>query len=146
MANTSEHLAAEKWIVKNQLPQLLGGVFLPATKTRLIWGGVFEFDAVSADRSVAVCISTSSGKTSSGKFPSAKVTKLKADALYLLHAVGVKRCVMAFTNGAMCDAIRKEQERGRFPPEIELVLVQLPDEIATAVEVSRAIASKETGG
>jgi len=123
VANTSEQLAAEKWIVENQLPRMLGGDFLPATKTKLIWGGVFEFDAVSVDRSVAVCISTSSGKTSSGKFPSAKVTKLKADALYLLHAAGVSRRVMAFTNDVMCGAIRKEQERGRFPPEIELVFV-----------------------
>lgn len=146
MANTRAQLVAEKWIVENELPHLFGGQFLPATKTKLTWGGMFEFDAVSADGAVVVCISTSSGRTSGGNFPSAKVQKLKADAFYLLHATGVSRRVMAFTNEAMREAIRKEQTRGRFPPEIELVVVRLPEELAAAVEESRVIASKETGG
>lgn len=46
-------------------------------------GGVFDFDAVSEDRSVVATISTSGSRTAGGKNAVGKLLKLRSDMLFL---------------------------------------------------------------
>ena len=75
-------------------------------------GGKFEFDAVSEDESIVVCISTSKGITSGGNVPSAKIQKIRSDALwfYMLEKPPKKK-VLAFTDKGMHDLIQKAQNK-----------------------------------
>lgn len=144
MANTSAQLAAEKWIASHELPARFDGLAFEAKKLKLKWGGDFAFDAVSSDGEIVALISTSSARTASGKSATAKFQKLKADALYLLNAVGATQLLMIFTEETMQVHFEKERKAGRFPPEIEFLHVNLPDEIRTRVLEARRIASAET--
>jgi hypothetical protein len=112
---------------------------------QLTWGGEFEFDAVSADGAVVVCVSTSCCKTASGRNAIGKYHKLKADALYLLHAVDAQRRGMVFTDAGMLAHFEKERSRGRFPPAtvIELVAAKLPDDLACELREATRSASVE---
>jgi hypothetical protein len=48
-------------------------------RVKLSSGGVFDFDALSADRSVVACISTSAKNTATGNKGSGKLMKLRSD-------------------------------------------------------------------
>jgi hypothetical protein len=85
MADTTVQGKIELWIVENELGQFFGGRTFSKRKVPLKWGGAFEFDAVSADGRVVVCVSTSCCRTASGRNAIGKFHKLKADALYLLQ-------------------------------------------------------------
>jgi hypothetical protein len=144
MANTEFQRQVEAEIVSDVLPPMYGEKFEKA-RVALTWRGVFEFDAVSADRRTVMCISTSCCVTARGRPAIAKFQKIKADALYLLHAVGVERRVLVFTDPAMLAHFEKERNRGRFPPEreIELQVVPLPTDLARALKEATAAASQE---
>ena len=47
-------------------------------------GGVFDFDAVSADKTIVASISTSGARTARGKHAVGKLMKLRSDMLFLL--------------------------------------------------------------
>jgi hypothetical protein len=47
-------------------------------------GGVFDFDAVSGDKSIVATISTSGAKTSGGKYAVGKILKIRSDMLFLM--------------------------------------------------------------
>jgi len=87
MADTTVQGKVERWIVENELPRWFGARPFSKRRMQLTWGGEFEFDAVSADGAVVVSVSTGCCKTVSGRNATGKYHKLKADALYLLHAV-----------------------------------------------------------
>jgi hypothetical protein len=144
MANTSVQREAEVWVVRKTLPDIYGQVFSKA-RLPLAWGGSFEFDAVSADRRVVACVSTSGSRTSGGKLAVGKVLKIKADTLYLLNAIDVQRRVLVFTDRTMLEHFEKERRSGRFPPaaEIELRFAELPNDIAARLFEARAVASAE---
>lgn len=145
MADTTVQGKVERWIVEKELPRSLGGRPFSKRRVRLTWGGEFEFDAVSADGAVVVSVSTSCCKTASGRNAIGKYHKLKADALYLLHAVDATRRAMVFTDAGMLAHFEKERSRGRFPPEsaIELIYAKLPDDLACELRESTRSASIE---
>ena len=57
-------------------------------------GGVFDFDAVSEDRSIVATISTSGSKTSGGKNAVGKILKLRSDMLFLTMVEAERRIIV----------------------------------------------------
>jgi hypothetical protein len=105
-------------------------------------GGVFDFDAVSDDRSIVATISTRGSKTSGGKHAVGKILKLRSDMLFLTM-VKTSRRVMVLTERDMCDQCEKEAAGGRVPPEIEFVCAIIPDELRIRLVTARQTASIE---
>src|SRR6266496_2851230 len=85
MAATNCQLQCEDWVRLNWLPNILGQPFY-RERLPLRSGGVFDFDAVSGDKKVAISISTSGSLTSSGKRGAGKLFKLRSDMYFLLLA------------------------------------------------------------
>ena len=141
MADSRVQHEVEDWIVRNALPAQFGQSF---SKRRwgLEWGGFFEFDGVSEDGTIVACVSTSVGATASGKNPSGKILKIKADTLYLMAARADMR-LLVFTDSSMMNRIQREQDAGRFPGSVELLLVHLPDDLEAKLNLARAAASRE---
>lgn len=144
MADTSIQMEAEAWVVREALPAVYHQAFSKGG-VPLIWGGAFEFDAVSDDRTIVACVSTSVARTAGNKLAVGKIQKIKADTLYLLNAANMKRRVLVFTDESMLSHFAKERKAGRFPAdaEIELRLVRLPSGLATRLAEARAVASAE---
>jgi hypothetical protein len=111
-------------------------------RLRLESGGVFDFDAVSSDDQVVASISTSGGKTSSGKLAVGKLHKLRADMLFLIM-VNAERRLMVLTEPDMYELCLKEQNGGRVPTGIEFHLVALPLELKNKLVKAREAASLE---
>lgn len=144
MADTSAQQIAEQWVVAEFLRNHFSGVKFVGRKLLLKWGGLFAFDAVSEDGKIVGLVSTSATRTAGGKAAIAKFQKLKADALYLLHAVGTERLIMIFTEESMLRHFEKEKKSGRFPPEVEFIHAPLPEYIHARVLAARHVASAET--
>jgi hypothetical protein len=144
MADTRIQQKVERWIVDNELPRLYGEPFAKRS-VRFSWGGSFEFDAVSADGRMIVCVSTSACQTASGRNAIGKFHKIKADTLYLLNAIGAERLVLLFTDPGMLAHFERERSRGRFPPAtaIELRAIALPQVLADELRSASKIASLE---
>ena len=142
MANSQVQRKAEKWVCANWLPEMFGQPFrkqlLPLEP-----GGDFEFDAVSGDGKIVVCISTNCGVTASGGKASPKLHKIRADALFLSMLVDNQRRVIVFTDKAMYDLCDYEVKNGRFPLNVEIVLAQLPPDLELELQQARAIAAAE---
>ena len=130
MADTRAQKNAEKWICENYLPAHFDGLLFEEKKLKLIWGGEFAFDAVSAESNPCVAlISTSSARTAGHNLATAKIQKLKADTLYLLNiAIPCRKRCLIFTEKNMRDHFQNENKNGRFPDSdiIELMHVPLP--------------------
>ena len=141
MANTKVQLKVEKWIVTEYLPKQFNQCF-EKKKTQLTWGGEFEFDAVSEDGLIAINISTSSARTAKGKQAIGKYHKIKSDTLYLLHANATKR-FQIFTEKDMQEHFMKERKSGRFPPEVDLIYVELPEFLKQELQAAKQLASQE---
>lgn len=144
MADTSIQMEVEAWVVAVALPAVYHQAFSKGV-VPLVWNGTFELDAVSQDRTIVACVSTSVVRTGGKKLAIGKVQKIKADTLYLLNAAGVRRRVLVFSDVGMLRHFEKERQNGRFPPEpdIELRLVELPSALATRLAEAGAVASAE---
>jgi hypothetical protein len=112
---------------------------------RLRSGGVFDFDAVSEDRSIVATISTSGAKTSTGKYAVGKILKLRSDMLFLT-LVEAKRRIIVLTERDMCDQCDKEFTAGRVPREIEFVCAEIPHDLRARLVEGREKASGESSG
>ena len=70
MADTRVQLEVEDWVRENWMKEKYGQQF-HRKRVKLVSGGVFDFDAVSEDKTIGACISTSGAnlywKTCSGK-------------------------------------------------------------------------------
>ena len=143
MADTKAQTEAEFWIRRNALPEKFGQQF---TKRSLLLktGGEFSFDAVSEDGKMVAVISTSAGKTSSGKVATGNVLKIRSDMLwfYMLERQP-ERSLLVFTEQSVIDLISEQKKKGRFPAESELVKVTLPPDLAAKVAASQKVASEE---
>ncbi len=112
-------------------------IFLRATfgqrfsreRLKLAPGGVFDFDAVSEDEQIICCISTSVGETSGGNRAMAKLSKMRSDVLYLLLVPGDRRKVMVFTDTKMAAILQQEQNNGRMPQDVQILVSSLPQDI-----------------
>lgn len=144
MADTRVQHNVERWIVEHELQRVYGKPF-SKRRVPLTWGGSFEFDAVSADAKIIACVSTSCCQTASGRNAIGKFHKIKADALYLLHATATERLVLVFTDSGMLAHFEKERTHGRFPPGtvIELRLIELPQTLADELRLATLVASVE---
>ena len=141
MADTRVQLEAEDWIRRNWLPQRFGRAFY-RERIRLSSGGVHDFDAVSADGTIVASISTSSATTASGKPGVGKLTKIRADMLFLLLTKAERRMIV-LTERDMHQLFLREIEGGRVPSSIEFLLAELPEELARKLQASRTLASRE---
>ena len=141
MANTNVQRVVESWVRDVWLPKELGVEF-EERQLRLSAGGLYRFNAVSADRSVAVAISTSAAATASGRSGVGTLLKGRSDVLYLLMAK-VQRRVVVFTEKDMCRLCLDEQERGRIPQEIEFLWAEIPAELDERLKFARRAASIE---
>jgi hypothetical protein len=82
MADTRVQLEVEDWVRQQWMPQHFGMDFY-RERMKIRSGGVFDFDAVSADKSIVATISTSGAKTSGGKNAVGKIMKIRSDMLFL---------------------------------------------------------------
>jgi len=142
MANTKVQVKVERWIVTEYLPMQFNQQFKEKS-TDLIWGGKFKFDAVSEDGKIIANISTGTARTAQGKQASGKFQKIKSDTLYLLHAKNTTKRLQIFTEKDMREHFIREKESGRFPPEVDLIHVELPDSLKQELQNARRLASKE---
>jgi hypothetical protein len=141
MADTRVQLEVEDWVRRNWMAQQYGTTF-SRERMPLTSGGVFDFDAVSADHSIVATISTSGRRTSTGKNGTGKMLKLRSDMLYLVM-VKARRKIMVLTERDMCDQCEKDLKDGRLPLEIEFVCAMLPDEIRSRLIAAREKAASE---
>jgi hypothetical protein len=142
MADTRVQLEVEDWVREKWMKDHFRDEF-HRTRIKLTSGGVFDFDAVNRDKSIAASISTSVGKTSSGKHPSGKLMKLRSDMLFLLMAENLTRRFVILTDESMYKTCMKEREGGRVPNGIEFLLAQVPIELEKRLSLARELASKE---
>jgi hypothetical protein len=142
MADTRVQLEVEDWVREKWMPGQFGCDFY---RNRLILtcGGVFDFDAVSQDRKIAACISTSGGKTASGKHAVGKLLKLRSDMLFLLLAKEPDKRIIVLTEPDMLEVCSKEKAGGRVPQQIEFVLADLPEDLRKKLTQARKNASQE---
>jgi hypothetical protein len=141
VADTRTQLEVEDWVRRNWMASHFGMSF---SRERLVLrsGGVFDFDAVSHDRSVVGTISTSGSKTAGGNHAVGKILKLRSDMLFLIM-VEAKRRLVILTERDMCDQCEKEKAGGRVPPEIEFSCAIIPDELRARLVAARLKASGE---
>jgi len=81
-------------------------------------GGVFDFDAVSTDKTIIASISTSGARTASGKHAVGKLMKLRSDMLFLLLS-SASRKLLILCEPDMHALCQRELDGGRVPKEIE---------------------------
>ena len=117
MADTRVQLEIEDWVRQHWMPREYGQEF-SRERLRLSPGGVFDFDAVSHDKTFAATISTSGARTASGKLGVGKKMKIRSDIYFLLLS-GVTRRLVVFTERDMHDEWVKERGAGRVPEDIE---------------------------
>lgn len=141
MADTRCQLECEDWVRQEWMQQEFGQRF-HRERVRLSSGGVFDFDAVSADGTTVASISTSGSRTGSGKLAVGKLMKIRSDMLFLLLAAA-KRSLMIFTEKDMYDLCIKEIEGGRAPENIECFHAQLPADLAAKLQIARRASSEE---
>jgi|SRR4051794_13673431 hypothetical protein len=143
MADTSVHGKVERWIVANELPRFCREQFSKG-RVPLTWGGLFEYDAVSSDsRTVAVFhkLSSHCHRRSSHR----QISYAEGGcALSATHVWDTSQD-FAFTDRGMLDHFDMERARGRFPPQsmIEVLLVDLPRDLAEQLRLGTSVASSE---
>lgn len=141
MADTRAQIEAEDWVRQVWMLKHLGKEFF-RERVKLSSGGVFDFDAVTQDRTIVATISTSGSRTASGKHAVGKVMKIRSDLYFLLLADAERRlCVL--TERDMYDWCLQEVKLGRVPRSIEFMHVDLPADLRNKLAASRAVASRE---
>jgi hypothetical protein len=142
MADTRVQIEVEDWVRENWMRREFGVSFY-RSRLPLSSGGVFDFDAVSQDKTIAACISTSSGKTAGGKRAVGQLMKLRSDMLFLFLARDLKRRMIVLTERDMYQACEQEKKDGRVPQEIEFHLAEIPAELRSRLCSAREKASRE---
>jgi hypothetical protein len=140
MANTSLLRYKVEPYIRTQLEDEFGQPFR-SLRLQLRGGATREFDAVSEDGTIVVSIKTSSGLTSGGKRPSGKITSCTADLYYLsLLDAPVRRLVL--TNPQFHEIFTTVM-RGAIAEGVDVVLLPLPSQLQSEVDVVMAEASGE---
>jgi hypothetical protein len=144
MADTRVQLEVEDWVRQQWMPMKFGMGFY-RERLNIRSGGVFDFDAVSGDKSIVATISTSGAKTAGGKFAVGKMLKIRSDMLFLTM-VQAKQRIVVLTEQDMYEQCLKEEEGGRVPQEIEFAHAPLPEKLNARLMTARQKASVESGG
>ncbi len=143
MANTRTQREVELWVRDTWLPGAFKQPFAKK-RVRLIPGGAFEFDAVSEDGHVAVTISTSRHRTSSGRAGAGKFNKIRSDILFLTM-VEARRRVVVLTEADMFRACQTQKTAGRLPTSVEFLHARVPPALAKRLRRARRTSSREVG-
>ncbi len=141
MADTRCQVECEDWVRREWMPTVFGQSFY-RERMPLSSGGVFDFDAVSADKTIIASISTSGARTASGKHAVGKLMKLRSDMLFLLLS-NASRKLIILCEPDMHALCQRELDGGRVPKEIEFFHAPLPDELALRLAAARKIGSDE---
>lgn len=141
MADTRVQIEVEDWVRRYWFPPKYGQQF-HRERVDLEWGGKFDFDAVSTDWTIVAAISTSAGKTASGKLAVGQIMKMRSDVLFLLHAKAQRR-IMVFTESDMFQVCQQEVLVGRLPKTIEFTQAEIPPELRMRLREARKKASEE---
>jgi len=141
MADTRCQVECEGWVRREWMPTFFGQSF-HRERMPLRSGGVFDFDAVSADKTIVASISTSGARTARGKHAVGKLMKLRSDMLFLLLSEAPRKVIILCESDmhALCE---REREGGRVPKDIEFVHATLPEELATRLVAARKLGSDE---
>jgi hypothetical protein len=142
MADTRVQLEVEDWVREYWMLEQFGQSFY-RNRVKLSSGGFFDFDAVSEDKLVAACISTSGSKTSTGKAAVGKLLKVRSDMLFLHLAAGLTRKLIVLTESDMHQVCLREKSGGRAPLDIEFHHAPIPVELHSRLLLARAAASRE---
>jgi hypothetical protein len=140
MADSRFRLVVEEY-VRACIAQELGQAFR-AAPVRLLDGGVFDCDAVSADDKILACICTNAGLTISGRCAAPKLHKVRSDVLFLLRAHADRRMIV-LTDEAMYDLCRRQILKGRMPAEIEFTFIAVPPVLQAQLRRSHEQAALE---
>ena len=141
MANTRTQIEVEDWLRHNWISAQLGQNFF-RERLPLTSGGVFDFDAVSEDKTIVLNISTSGARTASGKYAVGKMHKIRSDILFLLLS-NAKRQIVVLTEKDMYEQCLKEREAGRIPKSIEFMHAEIPEELRKRLVLARERSSGE---
>ena len=141
MADTRVQLEVEDWVRRTWMAEKFGSSF-HRERVHLSSGGVFDFDAVSPDRSIIATISTSGARTGSGNYAVGKIMKIRSDMFFLLLTSAERRLVV-LTEEDMYNQCLTEAQAGRVPPAIEFVHARIPAELDARLRNARTTASKE---
>lgn len=141
MADTRCQAECEDWVRQEWMPEQFGQEFR-RDRVKLTSGGVYAFDAVSADGRILGTISTSSAKTSGGKLAVGKLMKLRSDMLFLMLAEP-KSALVILTERDMYDWCEKEKATGRTPPSIQFRHAPLPADLAAKLKLAKKVSSDE---
>lgn len=141
MADTRTQRLIADWLREEWLPSQLSERFVHRGVS-LSTGGEYRFDAVSASGGTVVSLSTSRARTAGGKLGVGKLTKVRADMLFLLLA-NANRRVVVLTDAEMYEQFEKERKLGRVPPNIEIRFAELPERLAAPLAEAQSRASAE---
>ncbi len=141
MADSRCQVECEDWVRRNWLPEKFGQGFY-RERMPLRSGGVFDFDAVSLDKTIVASISTSGARTATGKNAVGKMQKLRADMLFLLLSEAPRKILVLCEND-MYELCLRERSSGRAPQEIEFFCATLPDDLALRLRAARKLSSEE---
>jgi hypothetical protein len=141
MADTRCQLECEDWVRREWMPKYFGQSFY-RERVPLNTGAVFDFDAVSADKTIVASISTSGARTARGKHAVGKLMKLRSDMLFLLMS-DAPRKVIILCERDMFELCQREHISGRAPKEIEFIHAPLPELLASKLLTARKLGSDE---
>ena len=141
MADTRVQVMVEDWVRREWMPGRYGQRF-SRDRVDLTSGGVFDFDAVSADGTMVANISTSALKTTGGKHGTGKMLKVRSDVFFLLLAKADRKLVL-LTERDMYEKWLSEAQSGRVPDCVEFVHVEIPHDLNLKLTASRQAASRE---
>ena len=116
----------EKYIRDIALPKLYGQKFMQ--KSLLLQsGGQYKFDNVSEDESIVAVISTAAGRTAEGKQATDNLQKLRQNVYWATMIEHNPKIILVLTEQSMVNLVKEEKKKDRFPKDIEIVKVKLPD-------------------
>ncbi len=124
MADSAVQRKIEKYIRDIWLPEKYQQSF-KEEELRLLPGGRFKYNAVSADGRIVASISTSKATTAGGSEASGKLHKLRSDMLFLIMTPAFKRLIV-LTEKDMYERCLREAANGRVLNEIEFMHAELP--------------------
>lgn len=142
MADTSAQKRAAEWVRTSFLKDKFGQLFRQKT-CNLNTGGKIEFSAVSNDDRIYGFISTSTPLVPNGSVGRGKLSKVRADALFLSMIAGDVQRLLVYTDREMMNLVTGEISAGRLPQDIAVLHAQLPDSLQAEVASSRKKASEE---
>ena len=142
MADTSLQKCAAEWVRTSFLKERYNQIF-QKSNYKLNTGGVVEFSAVSNDGKIIAFISTSTPLVPNGSVGRGKLSKVRADALFLSMVGGDVERLLIYTDPEMRKLVAGEISAGKLPGNITVLHAQLPDSLQAAVAASRKKASEE---